>query len=94
MITARYLESVLVNYPGVKEVCAMPPPAPNPGYDCLVFVSLVHNTPSAIYEFQSECAGFLEGLAVKMSIVPELPRSRMGRVAREELLARFGESAA
>lgn len=93
-IGARYLECMLVNLPAIRELCVIPSASADVPHEYRAFVVLVQNTPSAIYEFQQDSSLYLAGLSVKVEILPELPKSPMGRVSRERLLALCAEPAA
>ncbi len=94
MIGARHLECMLVSLPEIREVCVIPSNSPEAPYEYQAFVVLVQNSPSAVYAFHQESAAYLSGLSVKVEILPELPKSPMGRVSREGLIALCKESAA
>jgi len=93
-IGARHLECMIASLPGIREVCVIPLASPDERYEYRAFVVLVRNTPSAVYEFQEDCSLYLAGLSVKVEILQELPRSPMGCVSREALLALCAEAAA
>jgi acyl-coenzyme A synthetase/AMP-(fatty) acid ligase len=93
-IGARYLECLLASLPAIREVCVVPSSSADGRHEYHAFVVLARNTPSAIYEFQEESSLCLAGLSVKVDILPELPKSPMGRVSREALLALRAEPAA
>ena len=93
MIGARYLECMLASLPEVREVCVIPSTSADALHEYQAFVVLVQNTPSAVYQFQEDSSLYLAGLSVKVEILPELPKSPMGRVSRERLLALCAEPA-
>ena len=93
-IGARYLECMIANLPGIREVCVIPSASADAAYDYRAFVVLVHNSPSAVSEFQEEAFLSLAGISVKVELLPELPKSPMGVVSRDSLLGLCAEPAA
>ena len=93
-IGASYFECLLSSLPLVREACVIRPASADADHEYRAFIVLAQNTPSAIYEFQTEYCVLLEGMSVKVEILPELPKSPMGRVSRERLLALCAEPAA
>jgi acyl-coenzyme A synthetase/AMP-(fatty) acid ligase len=93
-IGASYFECMLASLPTVREACVIPSTQTDACYQYRAFVVLTQSAPSAVYEFQTEYCTILEGMSVKVEILPELPKTPMGRVSRERLLALCTESAA
>lgn len=94
MIGARHLECMLASLPEIREVCVIPSSSADAPHQYQAFVVLAQGTPSAVYQFQEDSALYLAGLSVRVEILPELPKSPMGRVSREGLLALCAEPAA
>ncbi len=93
-IGARHLECMIANLPGILEVCVIPSASEDVLYEYRAFVVLLRNTPSAVYQFQEESSLFLAGISVKVEVLPELPKTSMGCVSREQLLALSAGTAA
>lgn len=87
MTNREELETRILSHRAVREVCVVAAPDTDPRHTHYAFVVLVSHTPSLIYEFQADWAAQYSGCPARLVILPELPRSRMGRVSHGELLA-------
>ena len=85
MINTRYLEKILIVHPLVKEVCVVPASREDTDYRFHAFVTLINDDAEVVYAFQNESLELLEGLDVRIEVLPELPKSGMGRISREAL---------
>jgi acyl-coenzyme A synthetase/AMP-(fatty) acid ligase len=85
MMNTQYIEKILIDHPTVREVCVVPASKEDVCYRFHAFVTLVDDTPDAIYTFQAESQELLEGIAVRVEILSELPKSGLGRISRDAL---------
>jgi acyl-coenzyme A synthetase/AMP-(fatty) acid ligase len=89
MTTPQELENILITHHMVKEVCVLTAPRCDKVYKFHAFLVPVNISPTSVFECQVECQELVEGYAVRIEMLPDLPKSRMGRVSRDTLRSMF-----
>ena len=85
MTNTQHLEKILIDHPAVREVCVIPASRDDVDYRFHAFVTLTDDTPDLIYAFHIEIMNLLEGLAVRVEVLSELPKSALGHISRDTL---------
>ena len=89
------VESVLAMHPAVKEVAVIGVPDEQWGEAVTAIVALKSEASATAGELAEFCKDRMAGYKKpkRVHLVDELPRDRTGRIARAELMARYGGSA-
>jgi len=85
MITEQYLEKILVILPNIREACVIAASKEDEDYRFHAFITLADYNPEMAYAIQTEVMELLEGLKVRVEVLPELPKSALGRISRDAL---------
>jgi len=85
MTNTQHLEKILIDHPAVREVCVIPASRDDVDYRFHAFVALIDDSSDLIYAFHKEIMEQLEGLAVRIEVLSELPKSALGHISRDAL---------
>ncbi len=92
-ISAREVEEVLLTHPRVRDVAVIGVPDPRTGERCCAVVELLDpHTAFGLAEVAEHCrdAGLTtQKIPERLEIIDVLPRNAMGKIAKQDLRARF-----
>lgn len=84
------IEAALYRHPSVREGCAVPVPGAAGAVELRAYVSLRPGAAATPAELLAHCESLLEPehRPRSVTVLPELPRTRLGKIARLALIQR------